>query len=189
MLAFLEVAGRFVVACEAAGIACFLGGSAATALHGEPRMTNDLDFVIDANEAQVDLLAHHLGPDFEVDLDTLRSEARRRGSWNLFYLPDFTKIDVFFLRGAPYDQAEFDRRRQVQIPGGPTLWIKSPEDSVLRKLLWFQAGGHVSEKQWRDVVMVLRVNAGHLEEEYLNHWATRLGLADLLTRARTAHRT
>jgi hypothetical protein len=62
--------------------------------------------------------------------------------------------------------------------------IKSPEDTVLRKLLWFRAGGGVSERQWRDVVQVLRVSGPELDARYLEGWASKLGLDALLARAR-----
>ena len=63
--------------------------------------------------------------------------------------------------------------------------IKSPEDSVLRKLLWYRAGGGVSDKQWRDVVSILRVSRDQIDPAYLAEWSTRLSCADLLARART----
>jgi hypothetical protein len=67
---------------------------------------------------------------------------------------------------------------------GEELVVKSPEDSVRRKLLWFRQGGEVSEKQWRDVVEVLRVSGAGLAVDYLDVWAGRLALGDLLARAR-----
>ncbi len=63
------------------------------------------------------------------------------------------------------------------------LVIKSAEDTVLRKLLWFRAGGEVSTVHWRDVLEVLRVSGGALDRVYLDRWAGQLGLAPLLTRA------
>lgn len=125
-----------------------------------------------------------LGPDFEADRDALRREARRQGSWNIYYLPVFTKIDVFFLRSGPFDRAEFGRRSRVEAAPGLSLFVKTPEDSVLRKLLWFRAGGETSERQLRDVVAVLKLNAGRLDEEYLDSWGARLGIEDLLDRVR-----
>lgn len=187
MTPFIEAALKFGQACEASGVAYFLGGSAATTFHGEPRMTNDLDFVIDADELAVARLVVTLGVDFESDVDALRRAARQRSSWNVFYLPDFTKVDVFFLRTAPYDQLEFARRRPIIVPGAASrLWVKAPEDSVLRKLCWFRDGGGTSERQWRDVVMVLRANAGRLDETHLEAWAGPLGVDALLAHARLA---
>jgi hypothetical protein len=149
-------------------------------------MTNDLDFVLEADATQVDALVDALGPDFEVDAEALTRAARLRSSWNLFYLPDFTKIDVFFLRAGPYDRIEFDRRVRHSLPDGRVLWVKSPEDSVLRKLCWFRDGGGASDRQWRDVVMTLRLNADRLDEAHLEAWAAALGIETLLTQARAA---
>jgi hypothetical protein len=63
------------------------------------------------------------------------------------------------------------------------LVVKSPEDTVLRKLLWYRAGGGVSDRQWRDVLEVLRVSGDGLDRGYLGDWADRLGITALLTRA------
>jgi hypothetical protein len=80
---------------------------------------------------------------------------------------------------------EFARRRRMKVrTGGEELWIKSPEDTILRKLLWYREGGQVSDKQWRDVVEVLRIRGPHLERPYLDLWAARLSLESLLARAR-----
>ena len=107
------------------------------------------------------------------------------GSANIFYLPLVTKVDIFGLGGAPYDEVEFSRRRRVRVrTTGEELFIKSPEDTILRKLCWYREGGEVSEKQWRDVVEVLRVSGPQLDPAYLDLWAERLGVAALLLRAR-----
>jgi hypothetical protein len=57
---------------------------------------------------------------------------------------------------------------------------------VIRKLLWFREAGSVSEKQWRDVVGVLRISASTLDNVYLDGWALRLELTELLASARDA---
>jgi hypothetical protein len=88
------------------------------------------------------------------------------------------------LRDEPFDASEFARRRRVEVRKGQELFIKSPEDSVLRKLLWYRAGGGVSDRQWRDVVQVLRQSRAVLDVAYLDEWAGRLELAVLLGRAR-----
>jgi hypothetical protein len=108
---------------------------------------------------------------------------------NAFHLPTVTKIDFFRRAHDDYDESEFGRRRAVLVrePDG-ALFIKAPEDTVLRKLLWYRAGGEVSDRQWRDVVAVLRVSAPDLDAGYLDRWAARLGLGELLARARRAAR-
>jgi hypothetical protein len=62
--------------------------------------------------------------------------------------------------------------------------VKAPEDTILRKMLWFREGGEVSERQWRDILGVLRAQQGSLDLRYLHDWAVRLALTDLLERAK-----
>ena len=180
----VDVTLLFTAALERCGIEYFLGGSLASSLQGEPRSTNDVDLVIRLTEAAVEPLVAALGPEFDADPDALRRAARERGSWNVFYVPLVTKLDLFVLRDAPFDVSEFSRRRRVEVRPGRTLFVKSPEDTVLRKLLWYRAGGSVSDRQWRDVVQVLRQSAAQLDGGYLDAWASRLGITDLLSRAR-----
>jgi hypothetical protein len=141
---------------------------------------------VDIQPSQVEPLSQALGSDFEVDVEALREAVMHRGSWNIFHLPTVTKVDLFLLRPGAFDRSEFSRRRRVALTAeGRGLYIKSPEDSVLRKLLWFREGGAVSSTQWRDVVQILRLAAGTLDETYLREWAPRIGVQDLFARAKT----
>ena len=181
----VDVALRLADALDRAGVGYFVGGSLASSLQGEPRSTNDIDLVVDLPEERVGALVAALGPDFEVDEVALRRAARERSSWNVFHVPPlFTKIDLFMLREEPFDGSEFARRRPVEVRAGRRLFVKSPEDTVLRKLLWYRQGGEVSERQWRDVVEVLRQSRAVLDVAYLDVWAGRLGVEGLLGRAR-----
>jgi hypothetical protein len=170
------------------GVAYFLGGSLASSLQGEPRSTNDIDFVVDLAEGGAQQLETELGPDFDVDAESLREAAHLRSSWNIYHLPSMTKVDLFIRRLGAFDESEFQRRRSTVVRPGESLMLKSPEDTILRKLLWFRDGGEVSSNQWRDVVEVLRVSGPSLEVGYLDQWAQRLGISDLLERAREAAR-
>lgn len=171
-------------ALERCGVDYFLGGSLASSFQGEPRATNDVDLVVRLTEESVTPLVAALGPDFDVDTDALRRAARERTSWNLIYAPLVTKIDLFVLRDGAFDAIEFERRRRVEVRPGRSLFIKSSEDTILRKLLWYRAGGDVSDRQWRDVVQVLRQSGERLDAAYLDAWAGRIGVSDLLARAR-----
>ena len=135
----------------------------------------------------VNALRDALGEDFEVDTDMLRDAVLHARSANAFYLPVVTKIDFFGRGYEPFDESEFSRRRPTVVrASGESLVVKSAEDTVLRKLLWFREGGLVSEKQWRDIVSVLRISQTSIDDAYLNSWALRLGLTELLARARNA---
>ncbi|WP_437481856.1 hypothetical protein WME75_39680 [Sorangium sp. So ce1014] len=114
----------------------------------------------------------------------LRDALTRGSCANIFYLPMVTKIDIFALGPSPYDEVEFSRRRKVKVrASGEELFVKAPEDTILRKLLWYREGGEVSSKQWRDIVEVLRVSGAEINDQYLSMWAEKLRVNDLLTRA------
>jgi hypothetical protein len=182
----IDVALRVARAVEAVGGAYFVGGSVASSLQGEPRATNDIDVVVELPLGKLEEFVRALGPDFEVDLDMLRDALLHARTCNIFFLPSVMKVDLFGVGSSQFDEAEFARRKPVPVrPSGETLVVKTPEDSVLRKLLWFRAGGGVSDRQWRDVLEVLRVSGPRMDAAYLAHWAGRLGLEPLLARARS----
>jgi hypothetical protein len=179
----VDVALRVGAAIDGAGGAYFVGGSLASSFQGEPRATNDVDIVLDLPLGRIDALVAALGPDFEVDTDMLRDALVHGRSCNVFYLPSVMKVDLFGVASTPFDESEFARRRRVVIRGTQTLVLKSPEDTVLRKLLWYREGGCVSDRQWRDVVEVLRVSGAEMDRAYLDEWGKRLKVWDMLERA------
>ncbi len=58
--------------------------------------------------------------------------------------------------------------------------ISTAEDTILAKLNWYRMGGEISERQWRDVLGIIKVQADTLDLEYLRHWAKELEIDDLL---------
>lgn len=181
----VDVALLVAAAIERVGGEYFVGGSLASSFQGEPRATNDVDFVLSLPLGRLEEFKAALGPDFEIDLEMLRGALRTAGSANAFHLPTVTKIDFFGRGYEGYDSAEFERRRATPVkPSGETLVLKAPEDTVIRKLLWYRLGGEVSDRQWRDVVSVLRISRARLDDDYLSSWSGRLGLQELLQRAR-----
>ena len=182
-----DVALRIARALEALGVRYLVGGSVASSLLGEPRATNDIDFLVELTESQVTPFSISLGPDFAVDEPALIDAVRKQGSWNIFYLPLVTKIDLFIKTDDPFDESELMRRHFVTLgAGGLGLYVASPEDLVVKKLSWYRAGGEVSTAQWRDVLGVLAVSGNVLDRQYLQHWSARLGVSDLLERALAA---
>jgi hypothetical protein len=180
----IAIALRVATAIESVGGAYFVGGSVASSLQGDPRSTNDVDIVVSLAANKVDALATALGSDFEVDRDMLRQALLAGTSANAFFLPVLTKVDFFGVGRSEFDESEFARRCPIVVgEAGESLVVKTPEDSVLRKLLWFRDGGSVSDKQWRDIVAILRVSRANLDVAYMTAWAQRLGVATELARA------
>jgi len=86
-----------------------------------------------------------------------------------------------------FTQSELGRKRFIMsaIPGLENMHfpIASPEDTVLAKLVWFRKGGEVSDRQWHDILGILKVQSKRLDFDYLRNWAARLSVSDLLERA------
>lgn len=173
---------------DALAIPHHLGGSYASSIHGIPRHTHDVDVIVALGAAKVGLLAAHFERDFYVDVESIRSAVDRRSSFNLIHRRTGLKIDFFVQGTGRFDRLEAARARLEPFGEGldPEVFVKSPEDTLLRKLEWFRAGGEVSDRQWGDILGVLRVQGTRLDGDYLEEWAAELGVTDLLLRARAA---
>jgi hypothetical protein len=171
-------------ALESLGVVYHLGGSVASSLHGTARPTQDIDLVADLQTAQVRRFVMLLGPDYYADEASIREALRQRTSFNVIHMDLGMKIDIFIPKLRPFDQEELQQVRQLPLePGGRTFPVKSPEVLVLRKLEWYEMGGRVSQRQWRDLVGILQHAQSTLDLAYLNHWASVLGVQALLTQA------
>ena len=171
---------------ERLGIAHFADGSLASSIHGEPRSTVDIDLVADVTPDHVLALTAAFGEDFYVSEDAIREALRLGTSFNAIHLATAVKVDVFMVGNDPFNPERLAHRERARLLADPPhdVYVDRAEHIVLRKLEWYRRGGDISERQWRDVLGVLRVKRGQLDEARLDTWAARLGVADLLERAR-----
>lgn len=180
----IAVTLQVVEVLERLGIRYLIGGSLATALYGVARSTADADLVADLGPQHIENLVESLRRDFYIDVDSVRDAARRRSSFNVIHLGSMFKVDIFVAGRRPFDRVQLQRRRKQVVAVEPerSAYFASPEDTVLAKLEWYRLGGGVSERQWRDVLGVLKEQQGQLDLAYLRQWANGLGVSDLLER-------
>jgi hypothetical protein len=177
----LEIAA----ALDRLGLEWLLGGSLASSILGEPRSSLDIDLAIELRVEHIERLTREVDPSFFIDPEAGREAIRRRTSFNVIHRETMMKVDLFVLGDTAFDREQLSRRRATQVSPGSSqsVPVSSPEDLVLRKLAWFRAAGGVSDRQWRDVLGILKVQSGRLDMAYLQRWAESLALTELLERA------
>ena len=177
------VAAHAANAFDAAGVSYLVGGSVASTIHGEPRGTLDVDFAVHQAREQVELLAASLEEQFIVDVASIAEAAASKRMCNAILAKLFIKADVHVRAAEGHSLAEMDRALLVELPGSDrTLRVATPEDTALRKLWWYRAGGESSDRQWQDERGVLR-GMRAIDRNYLDRWSGELGVTDLLARA------
>jgi hypothetical protein len=168
------------------GLAFAVGGSWASSIHGESRLSNDADVTVEPFPGREDEFGAHFDADYYVSVDAVRQANQGRSTFNVLHTPSGFKVDVFIQKPRAYDQMLMRRRVIGVLPEAPAepLEVVSPEDSILLKLEWFRLGGEVSDQQLRDVRGILKTQTGRLDDAYLDHWAADIGVSDLLAQAR-----
>jgi hypothetical protein len=181
---------RLAAVCEQLGLAYLVGGSLASSLHGIPRATQDVDFVVAIGQHDVAAFVSALRDEFYLDEDAIRDAIERRTSFNLVHLHTYFKADVFVAKDDEASRLQIARGHRYQIGDDPgdTLVVASPEDIVAQKLYWHALGDRVSERQWSDAIGVLKVAGRRLDLEYLHHVSSLLGVESLLQEAMAAAR-
>lgn len=181
-----EVLREVVATFDRLGVAYVLGGSYASGLHGTPRQTRDADLSVDPFPGREAEFVAGFGPDYYVSEDAVERANRERSSFNVIQTAVGFKVDVFVRKDRPFEQSLMERRQPVPFPGmgERPIQVVTPEDVVLLKLEWYRLGQETSDRQWSDVLGVLRVQGDRIDGAYLDRWAAELGVGDLLERAR-----
>ena len=176
----------FLTIVQGMGIPYALGGSMASSIYGIDRHTRDADVTLEPFPLREAEFADSFGPAYYKDLPAICQAVQTRGSFNIINTSTGFKIDVFICKDEAFGQSAMNRRVAVSLPDKPqeTIAVYSPEDIILFKLRWFRLGNEASDQQFKDALGVLAVQGDKLDQRYLDDWSAKLGLADLLARAR-----
>lgn len=139
---------------EELGVHYYVGGSVASSAYGFARATLDVDLVSDLKQQHVPILVQKLKSLYYIDENAVLNAIRSNTSFNLIHLKTMFKVDVFILQHGHYP-----------------------------KLEWYKNGGCASERQWLDVLGVMKVQGNALDLEYLRQWAKELAVDGLLEKA------
>jgi len=185
----IYLARKIATLLESLDIAYYIGGSVASSLQGEIRYTEDLDLVINIQPSQVQAVLNAFSEDFYISEIAVEDAMRgRTSSFNVIELETTEKADMFVMRNDDFAISKMQRRQlyiPVDRPKSDGIYLCSPEDTVLQKLVWYRMTKNESQRQWRDVLGVLKLQGDRLDFEYLQKWALELELSDLLATACT----
>ena len=171
---------------ESLNISYYIGGSVASSSYGMARATMDVDIVADIKPHHVRELISQLGQSYYIDEGMILDAIGRQASFNLLHLETMLKVDIFILKNEPYHQTTIQRKRKDTLDEGQhstEFYLISVEDIILSKLDWYRMSDGVSERQWNDVLGVLKVQRNSIDIGYLESWAAKLQLDKLLQRA------
>jgi len=177
MTAELEVLQDATTRLEHAGIPYMLTGSFALSYYAQPRMTRDIDLVVELSGREAKSVADLFAPDYYASEADIAGAIAGSGMFNVLHLVKLVKLDFIVRKDTPYRRHEFGRRQRVRLPGFEA-WIVSREDLILSKLAWAKNSG--SEMQLRDVQALL---AGGGDRTYLERWAEELSVTELLRKS------
>ncbi len=175
---YLDILKLVTERLEQKQIKYMISSSIAMNYYAQPRMTRDIDIVIELVLDDVKQLIILFMQDFYIDEDMVHNAVQNQGFFNIIHNELLVKIDFIVRKNAPYRQQEFLRRQQVKIDGFK-VWIVSAEDLLLSKLVW--AKESQSEIQLNDIRNLI-TSVQHLDWIYMNHWATELALTNMLSK-------
>lgn len=160
---------------DGAGISYMVTGSMAANFYTTPRMTRDIDLVIELSEEDIHRVVQLFHDEYYIDRDMVQQAVQRRSMFNMIHNALVVKVDCVVKKDSDYRREEFARRRPVAI-AEQQVFMVAPEDLILSKLDWAKESR--SQLQLDDVRNLLRSGPA-LDTAYLNRWVERLGLTAL----------
>jgi hypothetical protein len=183
----ISLAGELHQIFESINIDYYVNRGVASSIHGEPRSTRDLDLVIEINQNQIDLLVKSLeSSGYYCPAGAVEDLKNGCGNMlNITHTETIANADIYITDNSPFAISQMNRRVLIDVDTIPAFWIASAEDIILQKLRWGK--GSKSEKQWRDVLGIIKLQAENLDYGYLVQWAEILDLvtdfSEVLTQA------
>ena len=154
----------------------FVTGSVATILYGEPRMTQDVDFVADLKPEHVSQFCRCFPvAQFYLSEEAIREALTSFSQFNIIDTESGFKADIIIADRTAFNKQRYERRRRLRVEEmNRSFWFSSPEDVILSKMLFFREGS--SDKHLRDITGVLKKMGDKIDRAYIQQWVTTLEL-------------
>lgn len=159
---------------NSSNIPYMVSGSVAMNYYAQPRMTRDVDIIIDLNFSNIGIFCNLFQDDFHLDKKMIEGAVINKSMFNIIHSKELIKIDFILYKKIGYRQIEFERRKKLAV-GDFAAYFVSIEDLILSKLIWAKPSH--SEMQLKDVKALLKQD---VDMEYVKKWADGLGVLGLL---------
>ena len=166
---------------EGAGIPYMLTGSVALSVYSQPRMTRDLDLVVDCGGVTSKDWVNLFGVDCYLSEDAIAEAIATRGMFNIIHLEGVTKADFIVRNEEEFRKTEFLRRIEREV-SGRKVFVVTPEDLILSKLVWWMESDSATQKS--DLLLLLD-SVKTLDHDYIQKWAKILGVWEWLEKLKT----
>ena len=174
-----------VEAFDQLSIPYYIGGSVANSVYGMARATMGVDIIADVKEYHVSKLKQLLEALYYIEEDMIIGAIKTSSSFNLIHFDTAFKIDIFIYKDEPHQRNAIKRKVKVKFDKESDFeyYFSVPEDIIIAKLQWFEQGNKVSERQWLDIIGVIKVQGENLDIGYLEAWSKKIGLFIMLKKA------
>lgn len=157
-----------------------LTGALSVVYYGRPRASHNIDFVVEIPKQDIERVLQVLKPlstEFLFQEDAIEQAIKKEDMFNIIYLPTYLKLGFWLLTDDLFDQERFKRRQKIRLLN-ESMWISSPEDTILQKLRWYKKAK--IEKHIIDAAFVYQIQKKKLDKKYLKHWSKKLKVEKFL---------
>lgn len=174
----LDILKSVAQALEKEKIPYMITGSIAANFYTEPRMTRDIDIVIEIDLKDIGKIFNAFKDSYYIDEGAIKGAIEHQSSFNIIHNEKLVKVDFLIKKYSDFDKEEFDRRIFVDL-AGINLSIITPEDLIISKLYW--AKDSYSETQLKDISNIIK-KVENLDYNYLDDWINKLGLEQIFSK-------
>ncbi len=172
-----EVLQIVIATLEKNNIPYMLTGAIAVNYYGRPRLTHDVDIIVNIERKHIQSIVDAFHQEFYISPEGIEDAIRHRTAFNIIHNETGLKIDFWMLTEEEYDKTRFSRRKRQTI-FDREIYISSAEDIILIKLLWYK--NSTSEKHVIDAEGILQVQENSIDNNYLIKWAEKLSVKKIL---------
>lgn len=167
---------KVIVQINNLGFPYMLTGGMVVLFYGKPRTTHDIDIVVEISENNISEIINSFKEEFYVSEEGIKEALSHRTMFNIIHPETGVKIDFWMLKDVEYDKVVFQRRVKKEI-FGKEVYISTPEDTIIRKLLWYKESD--IDKHFNDALGIFQIQHENLDYDYIDKWTKELKVSDI----------